>query len=203
MRPFEEEVERLDVIPGIGRTTAEAILAEIGTQMDCFPTAAHLCSWAGVAPGNHESAGKRKSGRTTQGNPALRCTLVDAARSAPQTKNTHLSEQYHRIAARRRANRAAVAVAHTMLVIIYHMLTRYETYRDGSQLLRSATQGPNGQQRGEEVGESGIHGHHYARNTRRVGYVYYHRSPPRLIRMCRACFSMRYFQPGGDLFSAG
>ena len=130
MRPFEEEVERLDVIPGIGRTTAEAILAEIGTQMDRFPTAAHLCSWAGVAPGNHESAGKRKSGRTTQGNSALRSTLVEAARSAARTKNTYLSAQYHRIAARRGANRAAVAVAHTMLVIIYHMLARHETYRD-------------------------------------------------------------------------
>ena len=130
MRPFEEDVERLDAIPGIGRATAEAILAEIGTQMDRFPTAAHLCSWAGVAPGNHESAGKRKSGRTTQDNPALRYTLIEAARSAARRKNTYLSAQYHRIAARRGANRAAVAVAHTMLVMIYHMLTRHEPYRD-------------------------------------------------------------------------
>ena len=130
MHPFEAALERLDSIPGIGRTTAEAILAEIGTKMDRFPSAAHLCAWAGVAPGNHESAGKRKSGRTTQGNPALRYTLVEAARAAARTKNTYLSAQYHRIAARRGANRAAVAVAHTILTIIFYMLTRQEDYHD-------------------------------------------------------------------------
>jgi len=130
MHPFEADLERLDSIPGIGRTTAEAILAEIGTKMDRFPSAAHLCAWAGVAPGNHESAGKRKSGRTTQGNPALRYTLVEAARAAARTKNTYLSAQYHRIAARRGANRAAVAVAHTILTIIFYMLTRQEDYHD-------------------------------------------------------------------------
>ena len=130
MHPFEADLERLDSIPGIGRTTAEAILAEIGTKMDRFPSAAHLCAWAGVAPGNHESAGKRKNGRTTQGNPALRYTLVEAARAAARTKNTYLSAQYHRIAARRGANRAAVAVAHTILTIIFYMLTRQEDYHD-------------------------------------------------------------------------
>ena len=128
MTPFEDDLERLDTIPGIARRTAEQILAEIGTNMDPFPTAAHLCSWAGLAPGNNESAGKRKSGKTTKGNKKLRATLVEAARSAARTKDTYLSSLYHRIAARRGANRAAVAVAHRILMICYHLLKYKQTY---------------------------------------------------------------------------
>jgi transposase len=128
MLPFEEDLERLDTIPGVARRTAEQILAEIGTDMNQFPSAAHLCSWAGLAPGNHESAGKRKSGRTTKGNQKLRSALVEAARAAARTKNTYLSSQYRRIAARRGANRAAVAVAHSILTITYHLLKRKQTY---------------------------------------------------------------------------
>ena len=88
--------------------------------MDQFPSAAHLCSWAGLAPGNNESAGKRKSGKTTKGNKKLRTTLV--ARGAARSKNTYLSSRYHRIAARRGANRAAVAVAHRILTICFRLL---------------------------------------------------------------------------------
>jgi len=128
MLPFEEDLERLDTIPGVGRRTAEQILAEVGHTMDPFPSAAHLCSWAGLAPGNNESAGKRKSGRTRKGNQKLRSALVEAARAAARTKNTYLSSQYHRIAARRGANRAAVAVAHSILTIVFHILKRKQPY---------------------------------------------------------------------------
>ena len=129
MLPFEKDLERLDTIPGVGRRNAEQILAEIGTDVKTqFPSAPHLCSWAGMSPGNHESAGKRKSGRTRKGNKKLRHALVEAARAAARTKNTYLSAQYHRIAARRGANRAAVAVGHTILTIVYYLLVREQNY---------------------------------------------------------------------------
>jgi transposase len=118
MLPFEEDLALLDTIPGIARRTAETIVAEIGVDMDQFPSAAHLCSWAGLCPGQNESAGKRLSGKTRKGNKKLRSTLVEAARAAARTKETYLSSQYHRIAARRGSNRAAVAVAHTILSIV-------------------------------------------------------------------------------------
>ena len=95
-----------------------------------FPTAAHLASWVGVCPGNNESAGKRKSGRARKGNPHARQALVEAAQSAAHTKDTYLSSQYHRIAARRGNKRAIVAVAHTILTIMYHILTERTTYRE-------------------------------------------------------------------------
>lgn len=128
--PFEEDLELLDTIPGIGRRSAEEIIAEIGTDMSRFPSDAHLSSWAGMSPGQNESAGKRKPSRTRKGNNSLRRTLTEAARAAARTKNTYLSAKYHRIAARRGANRAAVAVGHTILVIIYNMLKNRETYKD-------------------------------------------------------------------------
>jgi len=128
MLPFEEDLELLDTIPGVARRTAETIAAEIGTNMDQFPSAAHLCSWAGLCPGQNESAGKRKSGTTRKGNKKLRSALVEAARAAGRTKNTYLSSQYHRIAARRGANRAAVAVAHSILMIAYYILKRRQPY---------------------------------------------------------------------------
>jgi transposase len=129
-RPFEEAVELLDTIPGIARETAEIIIAEIGTDMSRFPTADHLASWAGVAPGNNESAGKRRSGKTTQGNHALGVALNHAANAASHTKNTYLSAQYHRLAARRGKKRAIVALEHSILVIAYHVIQRKEPYRE-------------------------------------------------------------------------
>lgn len=128
MLPFDEDLELLDTIPGVGRRTAEQILAEIGTDMNQFPSAAHMCSWAGLSPGNNESAGKRKSGKTRKGNKKLRSALVEAARAAGRTKNTYLSSQYHRLSARRGANRAAVAVAHSILTIAYFIIKRKQPY---------------------------------------------------------------------------
>ncbi len=130
MDPFEDAVQRLDEIPGVGRRTAEDVLAEIGVDMSRFPTAGHLASWAHVCPGNHESAGKRKSGATGRGNPWLRAALVEAARAAARTKKSYFSAQYHRLAARRGGRRAALAVAHTILVTIYHLLSRGTEYQD-------------------------------------------------------------------------
>jgi transposase len=125
MRPFgEEAIERLETIPGVGRRTAEAILAEIGPDMSRFPTHRHLASWAGMCPGNDESGGKRRSGKTTKGNPWLRAALVEAAHAAGRTRNTYLSAQYRRLASRRGKKRAAVAVGHTILVIAYNLLLR-------------------------------------------------------------------------------
>ncbi len=128
MHPFEQDLALLDTIPGVGRRTAEQIIAEIGTNMEQFPSAAHLCSWAGLCPGHNESAGKQKSARTRKGNQKLRSSLIEAARAASRAKDTYLSSQYHRIAARRGANRAAVAVAHSILIIVYHILKQKQPY---------------------------------------------------------------------------
>lgn len=130
--PFDQTqaLERLDAIPGINRQIAEAILAELGTDMTRFPSAAHAASWAGLAPGQNESAGKSYSGKIRKGNQALKAALVQAAHTTGRSKDTYLAAQYRRIAARRGKKRAAVAVAHSMLVIAYHMLKRGTVYTD-------------------------------------------------------------------------
>jgi len=129
-RPFEEAVVLLDTIPGVARQTAEIIVGEIGVDMSRFPTADHLASWAGVAPGNNESGGKRRSGKTRKGNQHLRTTLVQAANAAARTRGTYLQAQYHRLAGRRGRKRAIMAVAHSILVIAYHLMVRREPYRE-------------------------------------------------------------------------
>lgn len=129
-RPFEATIERLDTIPGVARETAEVIVSEIGVEMSRFPTANHLASWAGVAPGNHESAGKRLSGKTTKGNHALVTALTQAAWAASHTKNTYLSAQYRRLAARRGRKKAIMALAHSILIIAYHLIQKQEVYQD-------------------------------------------------------------------------
>jgi transposase len=130
LRPLGAAVARLDTIPGVGERTAEVILAEIGADMGRFPTARHLASWAGMCPGNHESAGKRTSGRTRRGSRWLRSALIEAAQAAARTKDTYLAAQYRRLAARRGKKKAAVAVGHTILALAYYLLTRERTYHD-------------------------------------------------------------------------
>jgi transposase len=128
--PFEAAVGLLDTIPGVARHAAEMIVAEIGADMSRFPSADHLASWAGVAPGHHESAGKRASGKTRKGNRFLRTILVQAAHAAARTKGTYLSAQFRRLATRRGKKRAVLAVAHSILVMAYYMIQRQEPYRE-------------------------------------------------------------------------
>jgi transposase len=129
--PFvQEAVELLDSIPGVGERTAQTIIAEIGVDMGRFPSAKHLASWAGVCPGNNESAGKRKSGQTTKGSKFLRTALVEAAWAATHTKGTYLRTKYQRLVKRMPKKKALVAVAHTMLVIVYHLLSRRVAYAE-------------------------------------------------------------------------
>jgi len=129
-QPHTEQIKRLCTIPGIGQRLAEEILAEIGLDMTRFPSARHLASWAGVCPGHNESAGKRKSGKTRKGSKWLRAALIQAANAAARKRDTYLSSQYRNLAARRGGNKAKVAVAHTMLVIIYHLLSKGGSYQD-------------------------------------------------------------------------
>jgi len=126
----ERALALLDTIPGIDRWQAEVILAEIGLDMSRFENAGCLAAWAGLAPGNNESAGKRHSGKTRPGSPTLRRTLTLVAHAAARGKSTYLAAQYNRLATRRGAKRATIAVAHSILVIIYHLLTRQQPYRD-------------------------------------------------------------------------
>jgi transposase len=128
--PFSEKVALLDTIPGVDKRAAEVLLAEIGPDMSRFPTHAHLASWAGVCPGNNESAGKRKSGRTRKGSKWLRSTLTESAKAASRTKGSYLSAHYHRIKGRRGPGNATIAVGHSILVAAYHILQRGVPYQD-------------------------------------------------------------------------
>jgi transposase len=129
--PFVAEAVRLlDTIPGVGEQVAETIIAEIGVDMSRFPSAGHLASWAGMCPGNNESAGKRRSGKTRKGSPYLRAMLVQAAWAASHTKGTYLSAQFRRLVRRMGKKKALVAVGHSILVIVYHVLSRRVSYAE-------------------------------------------------------------------------
>lgn len=130
MTEYESAIAAIDEIPGIARRSAEVILAEIGLDMSRFPSAAHLCSWAGICPGNYQSAGKRKHGKTRKGNAALKTILTQCAKSAKTVKSSYFSAQYQRISARRGKNRATLAVAHSMLIAIYHILKNKTAFHD-------------------------------------------------------------------------
>lgn len=125
-----DDIERLDSIPGIGIQTAQQIIAEVGLDMTRFQSAAHLASWAGMAPGQNESAGKKKQARTRDGNKYLRSALIESAASAIRVKNSYLSAKYYRLKRRRGTKKARVAIAHQILVIVYHLLTRKENYKE-------------------------------------------------------------------------
>jgi transposase len=127
---YRDVQARLETIPGVGRRGAETILSEIGLDMTRFPSAAHLASWARICPGNHESAGKRMSGRTGRGNNWLKAALLEAAWVASRTRGTYLAAQYQGVARRRGVKRAAIAVAHSILVAAYYILRDQVAYRD-------------------------------------------------------------------------
>lgn len=137
LSPYENALERFREIPGLSRETVEDLIAEIGLDMDVFPTEQHLCSRVGVSPGNNESAGK-KSGRTTHGNKQAKSTLTEAAWAASRTKGTFYKARYHRLAARRGKKRAIIAVAHSILKSVYHVLKDDVPYRElGADYLNS------------------------------------------------------------------
>lgn len=124
---IDEAATRLLSIPGVGKRVAEIVVAEIGVDMGRFPTAGHLASWAGLCPGNHASAGKRRLGKAREGNPALRSAMCEAAWAAAHTKDGYLPAQYRRFCRRsgtRNQGKATFAVAHTLIVIIWHELEK-------------------------------------------------------------------------------
>ena len=129
-RPQQPALEKLDAIPGIDRRVAEVVLAEIGPDMSPFPSHAHLASWAGVCPGNNESAGKRRSGKTTKGSRWLRQALVQAAWAASHKKDSYFQAHAHNLMRRRGRKRGLVGVAHSLLLVIYHILHDGTDYRD-------------------------------------------------------------------------
>jgi transposase len=130
MEPLAKAASRLRGIPGVGERAAAVIVAELGSDVEAFPTAGHLSSWAGLCPGNDQSAGKRRSGKTTKGSQWLRATLVQVAWAASRTKETVFSACYQRWAKRLGREKALVAVAHKILVVIWHLLKNGTEYRE-------------------------------------------------------------------------
>src|SRR5262249_40346523 len=127
---YQEAIALCTTIPGIEEVAAANLVAEIGVNMEQFPSAQHLASWAGICPGNHESAGKRLSGKPRKGSARLRRSLCQAAWAASHTKDTYLAARFPGLAARKGKKRAIVAVAHTILVSVYHMLKTKQAYRE-------------------------------------------------------------------------
>jgi transposase len=156
--PFAAELAGLESVPGIGPRIAVVLLAEIGTDMSRFPSAAHLASWAGMCPGHDESAGKRRSGRTRKGSVWLRTALVEAAQAAGRSKDTALGARYRRLTARRGKKKAAVAVGRLILKLAYHLLSTGELYAD--EYARSVVQGDREREQRRLVRRLEAMGHH-------------------------------------------
>jgi len=130
MAPFAEELARLDTIHGVARRTAEVLIAELGVDMRQFPSERHVASWVGLCPGNNDSAGKHKSGKTRRGNRWLRAALTEAALAAIRTSNSAFAARYRRVMRHREHKKGVVAVAHAILLTVYRLLTRHTTYHD-------------------------------------------------------------------------
>jgi len=158
LQPYDAQVTLLDEIPGVDRTLAAVIIAELGVDMKVFENVPQLASWTGVSPGNNESAGKRKSSRIPKGNVYLKTALVEAATAAARTKGTYLRDKFYRLKARRGYKRAIVAVAHKILVAIYHMFSQRVCYNELGDLYLDK-----------------LHKHHLTRNLihrlERLGYT--------------------------------
>jgi len=141
LSPYENALELLKKVPGISSKSVEDLVAEIGLDMGVFPTEKHLASWAGMSPGNNESAGKKKSGRTTRGNKQVKAVLTEIAWAATRTKNTFYHARYHKLAARRGKKRALIAVGHSILKSVYHILSDMSEYKElGAEYLISRTE---------------------------------------------------------------
>jgi transposase len=158
----EQAIALLDTIPGVARRVAEIVLAEVGVSVERFLSAKSLARWARLCPGNSESAGKRRSGRTGSGNPTLRVALVQAAHAAVKVKDSYLAHVYHRLAARRGARRAIIAVAHRILIAAYHILRSHRPYDDRALVA-------NADQRTDD---------HLRRRLERRGYTVTREAPP-------------------------
>jgi transposase len=144
--PFEDTITRMCDVPGVQHVTAEIVIAETGGDMSVFPTPEQLCSWAGLAPANHESAGRHRPAGTRKGSRWLRRALIESAKSASKTKDTYLAAEYRRIARRRGPNRATVAVAHSILVVLWHLMADAELeYHDLGADFFERRQDPNRQ----------------------------------------------------------
>ena len=140
-RTYVEDLTRLDTIPGVNRRTAEVLIAELGVDMNVFPSERHLASWVALCPGQNESAGKQKSGKTRQGNRWLRAALTEAALSASRP-NTAFAARYRRLKRHRGHKKAVIAVAHNIAVTVFYLLSRQSTYREAVARLRSARRRP-------------------------------------------------------------
>lgn len=130
IEPYQEEYDLLQTIPGVKEKAAASLIAEIGTDMDQFPSDKHLSSWAGISPGNNESAGKKKSGRTTHGSKCLKATLTESAWAASRKKDTYLQSKYQSLVGRRGKKRALIAVGHKILISAYHIIKEKSAYRE-------------------------------------------------------------------------
>ncbi len=157
LHPYEEPFQRLRQIPGVDATLAAVIIAELGVDMSVFSCASRAAAWTGVSPGNHESAGKRKSGRVTKGNVYLKTALVEAALAASRQKGSYLREKFYRLKARRGHKRAALAVAHKILISVYHMLDSGRPYHELGDLYL------------DKLNQQNI-AHHLVRRLQRLGY---------------------------------